>query len=89
MQVQAIQGYFDNGIFYQHGQRVVLPERKLVIVNVLDLPIDADETKKADVEFWKEFDKLAKDSVDDELLMTDFPRMHFSRELVSFNDGDN
>ena len=64
MQVRAIQGYFDDGVFYQQGQRVKLPDRQLVIVNVLDIPINADEIQKEDVEFWKEFDRLAKESVD-------------------------
>ncbi len=57
----------------------------MVIVNVLNIPVDVDETKKADVEFWKEFDRLAKDSVDEELMMANFPRLHFGRELIVFN----
>ena len=88
MNVQAMQGYFDGGVFYQQGRRVPLPERRLVIVNVLDVPVDADETKKADIEFWKEFDKLAKDSVDEELLTADFPRVNFGRELIQFDDEE-
>ena len=88
MEVQAMQGYFDNGFFYQQGRRVSLPERQLVIVNVLNIPVDADETKKTDIEFWKEFDRLAKDSVDEELMMVDFPRVHFGRELISFDDEE-
>ena len=67
MQVQAIQGYFDNGVFYQQVRRVTLPERQLVIVNVLDIPVNADELKKEDIEFWKEFDKLAGEAADEEL----------------------
>ena len=44
------------GGFYQQGRRVPLPEHQLVIVNVLDIPVDVDETKKADIAFWEEFD---------------------------------
>ena len=88
MQVQAIQGYFDDGIFYQQGRRVKLPDRQLVIVNVLDIPVDADEIQKGDLEFWKEFDRLAKESVDDELMMVDFPRVNFGRELILFDDEE-
>jgi hypothetical protein len=88
MEVQAMQGYFDNGVFYQQGRRVKLPEHKMVIVNVLNIPVDVDETKKADKEFWKEFDRLAKASADEELMMADFPRVHFGREPISFDDGE-
>ena len=42
MQVQTMQGYFNDGVFYQHGQQVKLPERQLVIVNVLDIPFDSN-----------------------------------------------
>jgi hypothetical protein len=56
VEVQAIQGYFDDGIFYQQGRRVKIPERQLVIVNVLNVPVDINEIKKADVGFWDEFD---------------------------------
>ena len=66
MQVQALQGYFDNGIFYQQGHKVQLPERQLVIVNVLDVPVDINEVKNADIRFWREFDKLVKDVVDED-----------------------
>ena len=88
MQVHAIQGYFDDGVFYQQGRRVALPDRKLVIVNILDIPIDIDETKKTDKEFWKEFDSLAKDSIDDKLMLADFPRMDLGREIILFTDEE-
>jgi hypothetical protein len=88
MEVQAIQGYFDSGYFYQKGRRVSLPERRLVIVNVLDIPIEANEQQKADMEFWAEFDRLAKESTDEELLMVDFPRMSFGREPIIFDDEE-
>ena len=80
MQVQAIQGYFNDGAFYQDGRRVALPERQLVIANVLDIPVENTDAREADVEFWKEFDKLAKESFDEELLITDFPRSDFRRD---------
>ena len=88
MQVQAIQGYFDNGLFYQQGRRVALPERQMVIVNVLDVPIDVEmeAVKNTDIDFWKEFDKVVKDSLDEELLPENFPRVNFKHELVLFED---
>ena len=88
MEIQAIQGYFDDGVFYQQGRRVKIPEKQLVIINVLNVPVNLDEIKKADTEFWKEFDRLVQDAVDEELIMADFPRVHFGRELISFDDEE-
>ena len=88
MQVQTLQGYFDNGYFYQQGRQVSLPERQLVIVNVLDIPVSEDEIQYSDIEFWIEFDKLADESTDEELLLTDFPRTHFGSELILFDDEE-
>lgn len=38
MQIQALQGYFNNGHFYHEGRKVTLPERKTVIINILEFP---------------------------------------------------
>jgi len=43
MEVQTLQGYFENGTFYQNGHEVSLPERKFVIVNILHTPISIEE----------------------------------------------
>ena len=59
MEVRTVQGYFDNGVFYQLGQQVKLPERQLVIVNILDIPVEIEDAKvdsektKADIENTK------------------------------------
>jgi len=52
MEVQAIQGYFKNGLFYKEGKQVVLPEQTMVIVNVLNIPVTSkkdtlDDKKQA------------------------------------------
>ena len=88
MQVQSIQGYFNEGAFYQNGRRIYLPERKFVIVNVLDIPVEDTDTMEADVEFWKKFDKLAKESFDEELMIEDFPRVDFGRESFVIEDEE-
>jgi hypothetical protein len=67
MEVRAMQGYFDKGVFYQQGRKVTIPEHTLVIVNVLKVPVDVDDIKKADIEFWNEFDRLTKDAAEDEI----------------------
>jgi len=57
-------------------------------VRVLNVPADTDEAKKRDLEFWKEFDKLAAESVDEELSLADFPRLDFGREPILFDGGE-
>jgi len=84
MQVQALQGYFDKGVFYQQGDPVALPERKMMIINVLDIPIESE--KNLDIDFWKAFDKLAIDSLDEKLSLDDFPQTKFNRNLVVFDE---
>ena len=80
MEVQAIHGYFSNGNFYQQGRKVSLPEHQLVIVNVLGIPVDIDDTKQKDASFWEEFDRMLADSADEELSLDDFPRNTLNRE---------
>ena len=88
MQVQSLHGYFDNGVFFQQGRRVSLPEHKHVIVNILDIPVDTDEIRNEDIKFWKEFDRLADESADEELVLANFPRVHFGRELIVLGDEE-
>jgi len=82
VEVEALQGYFVDDVFYQQGRRTKIPNRKMVVINVLDIPVDIEETIKADAEFWKEFDRQAKDSLDEELLMADFPRVRVEPRAV-------
>jgi len=86
MGVQVLQGYFMNDKFYQHGKNVKLPEKQMVIINVLDMPIESDAVKDRDMLFWEEFDRLAVDSDDEVLLPEDFPRTNFLREIVAFDE---
>jgi hypothetical protein len=44
MEVKAVHGYFKNGFFHQSGKRVNLPEQRMVIINVLNIPVPAEET---------------------------------------------
>ena len=57
-------------------------------MNVLDVPVDveAEAVKNVGIDFWKEFDKLVKDSLDEELLLENFPRANFKNELVLLED---
>ena len=88
MQIQALQGYFDNGVFYQHGRRAEIPNRKMVIINVLDIPVDNDAEKKEDLARraaqLKEVKALIDLSMDEELPL--LHRLTDMREPVSFTD---
>jgi len=86
MQVQALHGYFDRGLFYHNGERVNIPEKQHVIVNILNMPIDADNAN-ADIKFWEMFDRLADADDTEPLKMEDFPRADFGRELITFGDN--
>jgi hypothetical protein len=86
MELQALEGYFTNGHFYQNGNRVHLPEHQLVIVNLLGIPVNIDESSYADKEFWDVFDKMLLDSADEELSQDSFPRTTLERELVFLKD---
>ena len=85
MELQALEGYFNNGQFYQNGNKVQLPERQLVIVNMLGIPISIDESRQADKEFWEAFDKMLADSADEELSLDNFPRTTLKKEFVSLS----
>jgi hypothetical protein len=52
------------------------------------MPIDVTDAKNEDAAFWKAFDSQAKNSVDEELLMEDFPPVHMGRDVLLFNDED-
>ena len=88
MQVTTMQGYFNNGFFYQEGRRVTLPEGKMVIVNILDVPSSTYETENPS-DWLDEFHRLVEASSHEELHQEDFPRMNFGRDLISFDDKDD
>ena len=45
MTLQAYQGHFENGLFYSAGQNIRIPERKKIIVTILE-----DSTNDATLE---------------------------------------
>ena len=38
MTLQAYQGHFENGLFYSEGQAIRIPERKTVVLTILESP---------------------------------------------------
>ena len=83
MQVTMLQGYFSNGLFYQEGRRVFLPERKIAIVSIIDLP-SPDVEIDYQSNWTDEFLRLVEASTHEELHHDDFPRMNFWLRNVDF-----
>ena len=92
-QVQAYEGYFENGRFYPTGQKISLPERQRAFVTILDEPARAasmPDTKDYanDQELrmaWLErLDKLITLSADEELIY--IPRSTQMRAPVDLSE---
>ena len=58
----------------------------VITENLANLAIDTQNQISSDINFWNEFDRLAESASDEILSVDDFPRTHFKRELVVFDD---
>ena len=58
--MQAYEGYIENGQFYSVGRTVQVPERRRVIITILDEPVKLSKKKKDGKTFLAEFNQLAK-----------------------------
>ena len=56
-QIQAYEGYFENGKFYTAGQVIHLPERQRVYITVLDEPVIVNEIDEDDYDYSLYFSK--------------------------------
>ena len=74
--MRAYEGYFENGQFFSLGQKVLIPDRRKVILNVLDEPAqEAGESEYAGA--WREFFEAINAS-DEEV--PEFERARFKRK---------
>ncbi|MCL2057078.1 MAG: hypothetical protein FWH02_07680 [Oscillospiraceae bacterium] len=71
MQLQAYEGYFENGHFYTAGQRVQIPERQRVHITIFDDFAAENQNIRA----WQSFLAELK-NIDDEPL-AEFERVKF------------
>ena len=42
--MQAYEGYFENGNFHSAGRVIKILEKKMTIINILDVPVNSDNT---------------------------------------------
>ena len=88
--MQAIKAIFD-GVQFKPKQPIpVIGQYEVVITFVEQISInsmtDTQDQLTKDINFWKEFDRLATDASDEVLSLDDFPRATFNRELVTVED---
>lgn len=87
MQIQAYEGYFENGHFYTDGRPCPLPERRKTIVTVLAEPVK-EETMEERLAWLDELHRLLDEAqVEPPLRMENFPRMDLGREPIVFADA--
>ena len=88
MQAQAYEGYIEHGQFYPTGQIQRSDTRLRALLTVLGDSVHTDVAvgeKKSSKEWLDEFFTLLG-SATTELHEEDFPRLQFSRELITFDD---
>ena len=73
MRTQAYEGYFENGNFFASGRVVRLPERKRVVITVLDEPAKiksemSSGEKERRLAWLKKLDELTIAARDEELI---------------------
>jgi len=83
--MEAVEGYFENGRFITKGNLVRVPERRRVIITILD---EVAESKREDKELraaWiKELNTAISLSVEEEL--PDIQRSKLMREPIDLSD---
>jgi len=89
MMYQTYEGYWDDGRVLSRGSPIRIANRRKVLITVLE----EQEPKKAKtieerLALWAEIDRMAEESADENLLIEDFPRATFKRELITFSDEE-
>ena len=88
--MQAIKAIYD-GVNFKPKQPIPVNGQYEVVITFVEQlyanPVtDAQQQINNEIEFWKEFDKLAEASNDEILSIENFPRTKFNRELVVFEE---
>jgi len=88
--MQAIKAVFD-GVNFNPTQAIPVSGQYEVVITFVEQlspnsTCNVQDQINADLQFWKEFDKLAADASEEVLSMDDFPRIQFNRPLIIFDD---
>ena len=88
--MQAIKAIYDGFNFKPKQAIPVSGQYEVVITFVEQLSINPAIPSQGqlsdDINFWKEFDRLAADASNEVLSLDDFPRTRFTRPLITFDD---
>jgi len=86
MQLQAFEGFWENGNFYSAGQPIRIKGRQRAILTLLDEPERKINVTSADsrIEWLNMLDEALKFSMDEEL--PDFPSRQAMREPHGLTD---
>ena len=88
--MQAIKAVFD-GVNFNPTQAIPVSGQYEVVITFVEqiasnLADNVQSQINADLQFWKEFDKLVANASDEVLSMDDFPRTKFNRPLIIFDN---
>ncbi|MCL1884332.1 MAG: hypothetical protein FWF81_11365 [Defluviitaleaceae bacterium] len=90
--MQAIKAIYD-GVSFNPKQSIPVSGQYEVVITFVEqisanpAPSIQDQIN-ADLNFWKEFDKLSAGASDEVLSMNDFPCTKFNRDLIVFEDEE-
>ena len=88
--MQAIKAVFD-GVNFKPKQAIPVSGQYEVVITFVEQisvssVINNQDQLSSDINFWKEFDRLAADASDEVLSLEDFPRTKFNRQPIDFDD---
>ena len=90
MQRITYEGHFNNGQFYASNKVVRIPERRRVIITILDDVQSVNSDKQA---AWNEIKRMIEESTHENDLLTDAIFMrnnnNSGRDLIDFSDEGN
>jgi len=88
--MQAIKAIYD-GVHFTPIQPIPVSGQYEVVITFVEQisanpAANTQDQISSDINFWKEFDRLAASASDEVLSLDDFPCTVFNRELVTFDD---
>ena len=86
MQTQAYEGYFDGGQFYVNGKAIRIPERRRIVLAIMDGVQNFSYKQSA----WNDFKRMVKETGHENVLLDDdaFSRTDSGRDFIDFTNGE-